>query len=421
MEKYQTMINLKTIILTSLFLFFHNSAYAGFGPKTHSYKEISPLFGTWGGQLFGKNFEFAVWPNQAFNHVSGVMIWGSCKAEIKVSYKPPEVLSRHGISKENPELGLNQYLFSLSSYLGYFKFKNSRCPKRDRPGYSSLYLSSDKRYSKLVAYTKGQNKWPKLKKHTGSIIRKKPSNQLVEAINKMGRKNGYELNKVSKIVIYDPTKNYLTLAEKHKPGLLRAQDFPNQPEKVETKASGYWQKYHYPAYMKRQGKKVRGLHNFDEFPYLLHSVFLGNTPKDIYDIKKEMKRMDFNEYYVILISSYEDACREQLKKGSVDFRKRITKTKTNRYGSTISESTSYTPTIRIKKIWVKSYEKASNYLWPKTERKIIYSRFHELLKMEGCSSPTVEQLIENFHRLVLRKYSIQGIAKKIEESRKLYQ
>jgi len=412
---------LKTVILASLFLLVHHSVYAGFGPKTPSYKETAPLFGTWGGQLFGQDFEFAVWPNKEFNQVSGVMIWGSCKSSIKISYQSPEVLSFHGISKKNPELGLNQYLFSLSSYTHVFKFRGSRCPARDYPGYSTLYLSSDKGYSKLTAYSKGQNKWPKLKKQSGTMIRKKPSGQLVAAINKIERKKGNEINKVAKNVIDDPTKNYLTLANKHKPGLLRAQDYPNQPEKVVTKASDYWNKYHYPAYMKRQGKKVSGAHRMDLFPYLLYSVFLGDKPKDIYDNKKEMKRMDFNEYYVILISAYEDACREKLKEGSVDFRKRITKTKTGRHGSTISESTRYTPTIRIREIWVKSYEKASNFHWPKADRKIIYSRFHELLKMEGCSSPTVEQLVENFNRLVLRKYSVQGLAKKIEESRKLYQ
>ncbi len=187
-------------------------AAANWGPDSTRYREEAQVIGAWTGEYSGQSFEVALWPSREGHELTGVMVWGDCKAWVRVS--------GWDLDRENPNLkqiveanpGLEGYLYSFSSNPGMTKIRGSRCLGKDWPGYSQLFFNADKSLRELEALS--YSTYPKLKKLSSTLTRSAPSPRLAEAIEQMARKHSYGFTSMAREVLYDPTLNYFDLSER---------------------------------------------------------------------------------------------------------------------------------------------------------------------------------------------------------------
>lgn len=197
--------------LAIAWMFCMSPAGANWGTASPNYEAEARIIGAWRGEYAGQSFEFAVWPSKHTHGLTGVMVWGECKAAVNMSgsdlLKMP---AGHAINDANPDL--NRYLYSFSTFPNQINMRNNRCPGESRPGYGGFFLNADEPVDelKMLSYAT----YPKLKTHPSRLTRSAPSSKLAEVIRWVDEKTSDNLTTMAKEVVFDPARSYYQSSER---------------------------------------------------------------------------------------------------------------------------------------------------------------------------------------------------------------
>ena len=202
-------------------VFCMSPAGANWGTASPNYEAEARIIGAWKGEYAGQNFEFAVWPSRYTHALTGVMVWGDCKAAVNMSGSDLDKMpAGNAVNDANPNL--DRYLYSFSTFPNQINIRNNRCPGESRPGYGGFFFNADESVSELKMMDYAT--YPKLKMLPSQLTRSAPSRSLAEVIRWVDEKTSDNLTTMAKKVVFDPALSYYQSSEKQAETALETVD-----------------------------------------------------------------------------------------------------------------------------------------------------------------------------------------------------
>lgn len=349
----------------------------------HQSKEEAQIIGNWSGELLGKPFEIALWPDPEFPRLIGTIIWDSCITTTYAEWSwTPVTQTKPSFPDEVSTNRIFKFGVWPETYVRTgepdgersFKFGNNNCQENPDPypaGYRleqidhRFYFVSDESHASLTFYTQKKGD-AAVEKHE-TLSRSRPSAQMSVAIKELSQLENYKQDNSSVATIADPSKNYLDVYESliFDPSLIYSKDW-------------YYWKEHYDF----AAAKV------------LSPVFNG----EFADVKTVRDDEAYYSAYVSLMETYNSECNEYIDDKTV-VKVSHSSTRRDQYGN--YDKNSVTRNIEIERRYSDTYIKAKEAHMRQFNRHAELHRVMErLYATEGCDSPTTYQLLENYHRVL---------------------
>jgi hypothetical protein len=360
-------------------------------PGTDSFKFYAPIVGVWGGVVEGGALELALWPSSKHSSLAGIITWGNCKSTVDVFRLDDDSSTAKDISHVNPELSARNELYWLEKRSGRFNDQigivESNCTNSTMKYAPGFALVIDKEFSSLDILL-----YPYKTLLTSDVKRSSPSELFAKDIQQTQNNVAFLLSTAATASLCDPKNRYADLI-----GI--------QESEIKKSASCYLYKSEKAA-VKSNESIDRGYRywysSFETMGTTFYGVFSG-------DFALARDQIYHNLGYVWLMDLYGARCGDEIS-GS---KTRITIDTYTRVKDQFGEydKDRHTKNVVIDSSYVSSYknarEKSSHETDPWFDIQDIRNDVINLVKIEGCSSPVVKQLIENYHRSINQLQPVQ--------------